>query len=348
MKIIHTSDLHLDSSLEFITNSVIQRERKREINQNLVRLVDYAKQNNADRIIISGGLFGTVQVSSKALSFFLEIVGENPEIDFIVIPSINEDLKELNEKIAKFNNLKLFGNEFSSLHYADCDVTGISYQDNYNFDELNLREDKLNVLVINGITGENINLVDLKNKYIDYLALGGNHEYSKGKLDKRGNYSYSGCLDGVCFSETGKKGFVLLDIGESSIIPEFIPFSERTIHQVVLNITDISTYQEIRKNLNLKLNDIEHDDIVLVIFTGTYSLDLIKQNEMLEEALNDRFYYVKILDQSKLKINPKDYENDVSLKGEFIRNVLASDMDEEDKNDVIEYGIKALLKEDLN
>lgn len=348
MKIIHTSGLHLDSSLDFITNSVIQRERKREINQNLVRLIDYAKQNNADRIIISGGLFGTAPVSLKAITFFLEMVGENPDIDFIVIPSAKEDESDLASRASKYPNLKVFGNGFGVLHYADCDVTCVGYMDNYDFDCLDLKEDKVNILVLTGTVGDNINLSDLKNRNVDYLALGGNHEYSKGKLDKRGNYANSGCLDGACFSETGKKGFILLDIGESSVIPEFIPFSERTIHQVILNITDIDTYQEIRKNLNLKLNDIEHEDIVLVRLTGTYSLDLIKQNEMLEEALNDRFYYVKISDESKLKINPKDYENDISLKGEFIRNVLASDMDEEDKNDVIEYGIKALLKEDLN
>ena len=68
---------------------------------------------------------------------------------------------------------------------------------------------------------------------------------------------------------------------------------------------------------------------------------------MLEETLNEKYYFAKVSDESKLKINPRDYENDISLKGEFIRNVLSSDMSDDDKNMVIEYGIKALLKEEI-
>ena len=104
---------------------------------------------------------------------------------------------------------------------------------------------------------------------------------------------------------------------------------------------------DIRRNLDLKLADISENDIVSVNLVGNYSLDLVKQNEILTDVLNDRFYFARINDLSTLKINPKDYENDISLKGEFIRNVLASNLNEEDKNSVIEYGIKALLKEDF-
>ena len=76
-------------------------------------------------------------------------------------------------------------------------------------------------------------------------------------------------------------------------------------------------------------------------------LKLVDEPGVLSDVLNDRFYFARINDLSTLKINPKDYENDISLKGEFIRNVLASKLNEEDKNRVIEYGIKALLKEDF-
>ena len=41
----------------------------------------------------------------------------------------------------------------------------------------------------------------------------------------------------------------------------------------------------------------------------------------------------------------KKYVNDVSLKGEFIRNVMNSNLSQEEKVKVIEYGIKALIKE---
>ena len=87
--------------------------------------------------------------------------------------------------------------------------------------------------------------------------------------------------------------------------------------------------------------------MVRVRLTGSYDLSLIKQNELLEQALNQQYYFARVSDESRLRINPKDYENDISLKGEFIRDVLSSKLSEDDKVRVIEYGIKALMKEEI-
>ena len=59
------------------------------------------------------------------------------------------------------------------------------------------------------------------------------------------------------------------------------------------------------------------------------------------------FYYEKVYDETKLLINYSDYEKDVSLKGEFIRMVLQSDMSEEKKSEVIRCGIMALSGEEI-
>ena len=42
-----------------------------------------------------------------------------------------------------------------------------------------------------------------------------------------------------------------------------------------------------------------------------------------------------------------DYEHDISLKGEFIRMVLASDKSAEDKEQMILWGIQALSGEEV-
>ena len=61
----------------------------------------------------------------------------------------------------------------------------------------------------------------------------------------------------------------------------------------------------------------------------------------------DYFYFEKVYDETKLLINYSDYEKDASLKGEFIRMVLGSDMDEEKKSEVIKAGIMALSGEEI-
>ena len=87
--------------------------------------------------------------------------------------------------------------------------------------------------------------------------------------------------------------------------------------------------------------------MVKVKLVGNYNINLIKQNELLNEYLNDCYYFAKVTDESKLAINPKDYEKDISLKGEFIRTVLQSNLSDEEKTEIIEYGIKALMKEEI-
>ena len=51
---------------------------------------------------------------------------------------------------------------------------------------------------------------------------------------------------------------------------------------------------------------------------------------------------MKIKDDSRLHMEQEDYINDVSLKGAFIREVMASDMDESMKERVILCGLGAL------
>jgi hypothetical protein len=55
-----------------------------------------------------------------------------------------------------------------------------------------------------------------------------------------------------------------------------------------------------------------------------------------------------VYDKTKLSIRAEDYQNDISLKGEFVRLVLASDLDEEVKLQVIEKGIRALGGEEVD
>ena len=63
--------------------------------------------------------------------------------------------------------------------------------------------------------------------------------------------------------------------------------------------------------------------------------------------LESRYYFVKIKDESRLEIAKEDYEHDISLKGEFIRMVLASNKTEEEKERIIRFGIQALLGQEV-
>ena len=59
------------------------------------------------------------------------------------------------------------------------------------------------------------------------------------------------------------------------------------------------------------------------------------------------FYFEKVKDRTTLRVDYSDYEKDASLKGEFIRMVLGSELSQEQKAEVIRCGILALSGEEI-
>ena len=84
----------------------------------------------------------------------------------------------------------------------------------------------------------------LKEKNIDYLALGHIHEYSQGQIDLRGKYAYSGCLEGRGFDELGEKGFILIDVSDGVVGIGKSAFVGAKISELKLpkNLTRIGDY----------------------------------------------------------------------------------------------------------
>lgn len=352
MKIIHTADLHIDSKMETHLDSLKAKERKNELLLSFKRLVEYAKTNDVKAIIIAGDMFDKARVSIKTREFIVGLIREYSNIDFIYVSGNHDEDLIISEFDDVPSNLYTFNSKWQTITYDDVDITAIVYNEaskTYMYDTLSLDSKKPNIVVIHGpIEGEDaININLLKDKNINYLALGHIHKYIKGSLDDNGIYVYPGCLEGRGFDEIGPKGFVEIEVKNGEIKSNFHKFARRELHNIEVDITNLDNWIDIRKTISLKLNGIPSTDMVKITLVGKYNIDLIKQNELLLDSLNDEYFFAKVEDKSKLNVNPKDFENDVSLKGEFIRNVLASNLTDDEKNSVIEYGIKALLKEEI-
>ena len=358
VKIIHTADLHIDSKMQSNLNREKALERKKEILLTFERMVDFAKKNEVKIIIIAGDMFDSARVTVKSRDRIFNIIKESPTIDFIYLSGNHDEDSFLSQIDDKYSNLKLFSSNWSTFNYGDIDISGVKLQSSnkHVYDTLNLNEDKFNIVVLHGQTlkynlkddAEKVNLTKLKDKNINYLALGHIHSFEIDKLDNAGVYCYSGCLEGRGFDECGEKGFVLLEIENKQLNYKFIPFAKRTLHEVKVDISDKNDWFDIERVVMNCVSSIKREDLVKVVLCGKYKLSLEKQIQHLDSKLNDMFYFVKIKDESSLEIDAKDYENDISLKGEFIREVLNSDIKDEEKEKVILIGLKALNGEELS
>lgn len=357
MKFIHTSDLHLDSKIEGLSTEK-SKIRREELLRTFERLVEYAKANNVRAIIIAGDMFDTAKITAKTKDRIIECVKTFSDVDFLYLPGNHDQVNFItNDNLPK--NFITFTDKWKSVRYEDCVLTGVqlnSINKKIVYDNLKLNEDDINIVVMHGqIAGykskddaELISLPLLKEKNIDYLALGHIHSFSKGEIDTRGTYAYSGCLDGRGFDELGEKGFVLLDCKNSRVESEFIPFSSRNLYEFEFNVENTNSFFELTNKIVSKLQvEIDRKSLVKVILKGQHKLDFYIDKFSIEKRLNEEFFFAKVYDKTELEISSKDFEFDKSIKGEFVRTVWESDLSQDEKNKIILCGLSVLKGEDL-
>ena len=353
MKFIHCSDIHLDSRMEHNLPASQARERNAEICATFGRLADFAAQQDVVAVIIAGDLFDSQRVTARTAGFVLDTIRNTPGVDFLYLRG-NHDVSGF-EGMELPGNFKTFDSEWTYYRYGDVVIGGMDVEREKwisCYEELDLPENTLNIVTLHGQVStqpgeELIALPKLKKKNIDYLALGHIHSHQLGKLDDRGTWCYCGCLEGRGFDECGEKGFVLLHAENRQIRTEFLPFARRRTEEISVDITDLTTVSQILQAMEESSAEISGENLVKFTLTGTYTLDTQKDMSFLNKMMEGKFYYHKIKDESRLKIEKETYEHDISLKGEFIRLVMASDKTEEEKERIICCGIRALSGEEV-
>lgn len=343
MKIIHTADIHLGSKINTFPKDV-SNFKKAEVRNTFKRLIDYANSNDIKVILISGDLFDSEKPLVKDLNFFYSVVENNPQIDFIYLRG-NHDIETYNNS---YDNLFLFSDTWTSFEYQNVLISSIEITSkNYSslYSTLNLPSDKYNIVMLHGEVNsspsiQSVVLSKLQNKNINYLALGHYHSYSTGKIDDRGDYAYSGCLEGRGYDEIGEKGFILVDTDSNE--KTFIPLSNSQINLVSVDISGIydaySIYLKAKKVAGFSKNEIYRIELI-----GEVDGDIDGLSSDLERYFLNDTMYASIKDHTKKKIDLSKYEGDTSIRGEFIRKVYNDNgLSEEDKIKIISIGLKAL------
>lgn len=359
MKIIHCADLHLDSKMETNFSRDQAKERRYEILDTFENMIHYALDNKVEVVLIAGDMFDTPQNQQKTIKDrVIDSIRRAKDIDFLYLQG-NHDNDDFFKKMEnKPENLKLFADEWTSYRYGDILISGVEFHGNKPMDiysSLSLNENDFNIVSLHGQISkygrdkdvEIINLTKLENKYIDYLALGHIHSYEKEKLDYRGIYAYSGCLEGRGFDEFGKKGFIVLDIKNGDLSTEFVSLAKRTFHELKIDISNHKEGLEIDKLVEERLETIPEEDIVKLIFQGEIFEDTEIDIDYIEQKLRNRYYFSKVSDETEIRIDYLSYERDISLKGEFIRTVKDLDLSEKEKGKIIKMGINAIVGKEV-
>ena len=362
MRVIHTGDIHLDSKLSANLPKDKAKERRGEILNAFVSLVSYAKENDVSAILIAGDLFDTRNTSALSRNTFRSLLINNPDISFYYLRGNHDENTAIDVLDERPDNLYLFNDSWTSYSLDKEDkvrLYGVEFNENNSANVINIFSpdpSKVNIVMLHGQDTdtvcvektETINVRALKNKGINYLALGHVHAYKSWELDALGKACYCGCLEGRGFDETGEHGFVVLDIDEEkgTVTDTFVPFAKRHLFEVNVDVSSfdgtLSVIEKVKSEL--KKENISSKDLVKIVLTGKVDVDFEKDTEFIRHTVESDYYFVKVYDKTEIYVDPKDYMLDKSLKGEFVRQVLSSDeISEEEKGEVIKIGLNALM-----
>lgn len=346
MKLIHCADLHLGSNLRSKYPKELAEERAREVCATFSRLADYAEEEGVRAVLLSGDVFDSDRPFKKDKNFFFDVVRAHPNVDFFYLRGNHDALGESET----LDNLKTFEKTWTSYALGNVCISGVELTDENAqsvYASLSLKKENVNIVMMHGnlassASKNDIWLSKLREKNIDYLALGHIHSYKTERIDERGVWAYSGCLEGRGLDETGKKGFVLLEIG-NALSYRFMPFCSREIVACDVDITGAETEYDVIKKVKENIT-LSPKDIYLISLLGTVDGERGDLSSRLAEMLMSRkeVRFAEVKDKTEKKIDFSVYENDKTLRGEFVRKIVSSDLSEEDKRKVILLGLRAL------
>ncbi|NMA37110.1 MAG: DNA repair exonuclease [Papillibacter sp.] len=360
VRILHAADFHLDSPFASLSweKAAERRKEQRRLLEQIAQLSE-----NVDIVLLSGDLFDSGRAygeTVEALGSFFDAVKAK-----IFIAPGNHDYyapKNPYSHISLPENVHIFKSpEISAVELSGlgCTVWGAAFTDQRS--EPLLRgfsvKDKagLNIMTLHGDTSfpdspyGYISQADIEGSGLDYLALG--HVHTCSGLNKAGltYWAYPGCPLGRGFDETGVKGVIIAELDKGACNYSFVPLEGRRYECLSIDVTGAEDMAAI---ITAALGEGTENNIYRLVLTGTRSE---RPNiKALMASLENRFYSLELVDETRPGRDLWDSAGEETLKGNFLKILKVkyeAAENEAEREEIIlaaRYGLAALeYKEDV-
>ncbi|AOT69694.1 metallophosphoesterase family protein [Geosporobacter ferrireducens] len=363
IKVLHCGDFHFDTPFFGLTTAEAEK-RKEDLRETFGRIVSIAKEEAVDLLLISGDFFDSEKVMKTTLEYIIKKLEEIPQVRIFISPGNHDPYtyKSYYRLIQWPANVHIFTSKLEGVRIPELDtyVYGIGFSKNHEkkplLEDLQLENPCcINIMVLHGdvVSGEQdsdynpISIERIEKSQLDYLALGHRHSFSG--INKTGStyWSYSGNPEGRGFDELGAKGIVLGEISKDYCNLNFREICKRKYYEQVINIQGAATYEEIVEKINDQINDPDRRrNLYKLVLQGELSEGFVLHSAVIAEKLEDRFYFLKLVDDTEAYVDYGELSDSFSLKGVFVRTMQekmskAASLEEKKK---LEFALKAGLR----
>lgn len=369
VKVLHCADLHFDTPFKELSKEVSDTS-KNELLEVFKKIIDLAIEENIEVLLIAGDVFDNLTVNKNTLFFISDQIKRIKNIKVFISPGNHDPYNEKSfySMINWPENVYIFkGNmEFKEVKELNLIIWGAGFRNNYENETLlksiNVENNKINIMLLHGeIISANskneynpIYINDIYKSNIDYIALGHRHKFSGILKEGMTTYAYSGCPQGRGFDEEGEKGVIIGEVYKGGTNLSFLPVCKRKYITKEIDITGTNNYDEVIFKLLSDLSDEEiHKNFYKIILKGELKEHFNLKESVLIEKLKNKFYYIKIINDTSIEVNLTELSRDYSIKGMFIAKILeklkdASDDDKEILKLALKMGIQCLSEDEVN
>lgn len=373
IKILHCADLHFDTPFRDLSRE-ISEIRKEEIKETFSNIVRLANDEKVDIFFIAGDLFDNLRAEKTTLEFIRSSMESLKNIK-VFIAAGNHDPYSHNSFYSMIQwpeNVYIFNEEIEAVEIPELNtiVYGASFKEKYikssNLKDFKASKDYENhtkLMVLHGDISQSgggneynpITLEEIEKSSVDYLALGHRHSFSN--VNRVGNtyYAYSGCPEARGFDEVGEKGVIIGEVSKNYVNLEFRSVCKRRYHIKEIDITGLFTSDEIKDKIISSISSKEmKDDLFKIILKGEVSEELVIREKVIENKIKDSFFFIKIIDNTSLKVDYEALRGEFSIKGIFSSKILkeiSECADEEEKeilNLALKLGIQSLSEGEVS
>ena len=344
--------------MEFALNRLRSRQRKAEVLQSFLRIVEYCRDEEVDILLIAGDLFDSENVEEAVIQQIKAAFSTIPATDVYIAPG-NHDPYTITSPYRQSGwsgNVTIFGSTPRVIENREkgCRIWGCGFESCYVTDRLLMgvrlpKDELINIGILHGqLVGKSgkseynaITDEDIEKSGIDYLALG--HVHRQTKVNRIGDtlYAYSGTIEGQGFDEDGIKGFYTgelskLLLGRHELITEYVSTSRRRYYHVDVDVSGATDRAEVVDRICRAAQSVTEDDAFTVLLsenrvednlykitlTGDIGEDAAVSVEELSAQLSGKFFYIKLRDNTRLLLDYEELAKENSLKGMYTARML--------------------------
>lgn len=343
MKILHCADIHLDSSLRTNLTGEQAAIRNNEILLTFKDMIEYGRREGVKIVLIAGDLFDSDIRSPKTIQVLADCIQTNTDMDFLYIRGNHDENKPLSE-LEGLPNFRVFERGICAYRYGRVCITGISELSMCRY--LRLSAADINIVVFHGELSKKDMPSGLN---IDYMAAGHIHRYGVQRIDDRGIFCYSGCLEPRGFDECVQTGFVIAEMNEQipaeqtgNVRIKFVPFGRRQAHIVSVRMQADTTTPSLCRMIEDSSAGISSGDIVKAELTGETAPGQSIDYTYIEQYFKERFFAFRLDDKTAVSRRAETAKAVGPIGERFVKLVMDSEEPEDVKKFILEKGLNAL------